>query len=268
MPLPLSTQWAGDVHISGAAPGMHHRGLMRGGELCSLRSLPLLRMLFPNFNFCSSLLLELRLGGARALPGSLPCLLGVRAARALLCSDVPPVPPLPLLPAARAHKKKRAGFGPREMMRSKCFLGSSLFFYLVLFCFLFYFISLLLPLSRQPLLPHLRGICFTQRAPGEWRTNAAPALRGRGRSGSRPGLRSRDGGAVPSAHPERGKGEGLENPPPLLLQGSCPPEGGLVICKFCLCSLQPLSSASLRPNGHFSSVLLSGPLLSSSKWDY
>ncbi|XP_042655630.1 urocanate hydratase isoform X2 [Tyto alba] len=49
------------------------------------------------------------------------------------------------------------------MMRSKCFLGSSLF----LFWFgLFYFISLLPPLSRKPLLPHLQGICFTQRAPG------------------------------------------------------------------------------------------------------
>lgn len=74
-----------------------------------------------------------------------------------------PVPSFPLLPAAEGHKKKRVGFSPREMMRSKCFLGSSrfLFWFGVFAC-----ISLLPPLSRKPLLPHLRGICFTQRAPG------------------------------------------------------------------------------------------------------
>lgn len=124
MPLPLSMQWAGDVHISDAAPRMHHRGLMRGGELCSLRSLALVRMLFRNFHFCSLLLVEPGLGRARVGPGSRPCPSAPPAAAApgvaggsgqpgpRFVRSCPLVPSLPLLPAAWGHKKKRVGFGP------------------------------------------------------------------------------------------------------------------------------------------------------------
>lgn len=106
-------------------------------------------------------------------------------------------------------------------MRSKCFLGSSL----SLFWFvLFYFFSLLPPLSRKPLLPHLQGICFTQRAPGEWKTNAAPALGPV--PGHSPGVlpaRLRQGCApgwsrVPGGPSSAGRGAGDEEPSSLLLQ--------------------------------------------------
>ncbi|KAJ7423883.1 Urocanate hydratase [Pitangus sulphuratus] len=43
---------------------MHHRGLMRCGELCSVRSLALLWMLFRNFHSCSLILVQLRFGFA------------------------------------------------------------------------------------------------------------------------------------------------------------------------------------------------------------
>lgn len=167
-------------------------------------------------------------------------------------------------------------------MRSKCFLGSSL----LLFCFvLFYFISLLPPLSRKPLLPHLQGICFTQRAPGERKTNPTPALRGRcpgnPRSalpdrlraatrgcGSRQG-QARAGAALPgwrcnAQRPEQSgeRERGLENASSLLLQqgsgrGVLPSRGRVSYLQ--VLSLFPsASSTSLRPNRP---VLLRSPPL-------
>lgn len=71
---------------------------------------------------------------------------------------------------------------------------------------------------------------------------AAPA--GTGRAG--------DGGAVPASPRSGERDRAAESFLPLPQQGSgggsCPSQGGLVICKFFLCSLQPLSSATLRPN--------------------
>lgn len=155
-------------------------------------------------------------GGAMGSGQREPCF--VRRSTPVLSS-------FPLLPAAEGHKKNRVGFSPSEMMRSKCFLGSSLFlFWLVLF----YLISLLPPLSRKPLLPHLRAICFTRRAPGEkskkqtqrqlagagagaweiprrrgccWTAAPGPRCRG-GRAGS-------GGGAMPSARARGGEKGGL-----------------------------------------------------------
>lgn len=65
-----------------------------------------------------------------------------------------PKPASPLLPAAEGHKK-RVGFSRWELMRSKCFPGSSLFSVWVA---RFYFLALLPPLARKPLIP--------QQAPG------------------------------------------------------------------------------------------------------
>lgn len=274
-------QRAGDVHIPDAAPGMHHRGLMRRGELSLVRSFAVVWMLFRNFHFCSLLLVELRFGFAWVPPGNLPY--PPRTSRSLLLTGVAmgsgqrepcfvrrstPVPSFPLLLAAEGHKKNRVGVSPWEMMRSKCFLGSSLF----LFWFvLFYFISLLPLLSRKPLLPHLQGICFTQRAPGDkskkqtqrqlagagaweipcrlccWTAasgrDLGAAVHGEGQEGrlgqgaallgwrcnaQRPGERGKKGLG--------GVGGGSFHPPATARLGvSFPPEGWVVIFKFCLC---------------------------------
>lgn len=122
-------------------------------------------------------------------------------------------------------------------MRSKCFLGSSPLSCLVFWFGLFYITSLLPPLSRKPLLPHLQGICFTQRAPGSGkRSQGQPLGDGAGArevpaaaaSGARlyPGLvgcagqKGRGGDAMPSARREgrQGRGGTLGNPSSLLLQ--------------------------------------------------
>lgn len=182
MSLPLSMQRAGDIHIPAAVPGTHHRGLVRGGELCPVRSFAVVGMLFRNFHCCSLLLVELRFGFAWLPPGNLPCPVPhppTGPSRSLLLTGVAmgsgqrepcfvsratPGPPFPLLPEAEGHKKSRVGFSPWAVMRSKCFLGSSL----GLFSFgLFSYVSLLSPLSRKPLLPHLRGTGFTQLVPGD-----------------------------------------------------------------------------------------------------
>lgn len=172
-------------------------------------------------------------------------------------SSCPPVPSLPLLPAARGHKKKSWLWSLRDDEKQ---VLSWLFSLFILVCFILFYFPPPSAVTEAASPPPPRDLLRTASARGvENKRSASPAGPVPGQppgsaAGAAPAATGRagDGGAVPASPRSGERDRAAESFLPLPQQGSgggsCPSQGGLVICKFFLCSLQPLSSATLRPN--------------------